>query len=83
MLRCTPRFRNGSINCLADHRAGAAAKPHIADIALEDWRDRDGPILLKKSIFPNVQNFPEALVRSSGNYMGGHMSSPISNRQAS
>jgi hypothetical protein len=38
---------------------------------------------LKKSIFSNVQNFPEALVRSSGNYMGGHMSSPISNRQAS
>jgi hypothetical protein len=34
---------------------------------------------LKKSIFPNVQNFPEALVRSSENYMGGHMSSPISN----
>jgi hypothetical protein len=42
-----------------------------------------GSILLKKSIFSNVQNFPEALVRLSENYMGGHMSSPISNRQAS
>jgi hypothetical protein len=42
-----------------------------------------GSILLKKSIFSNGQKFPEALVRLSENYMGGHMSSPISNRQAS
>jgi hypothetical protein len=47
-------------------------------------RTRNGlmTMLLKKSIFSNGQNFPEALVRSSENYMGGHMSSPISNRQA-
>jgi hypothetical protein len=40
-------------------------------------------MLLKKSIFSNGQNFPEALMHSSENYMGGHMSRPISNRQAS
>jgi len=41
------------------------------------------PMLLKKSIFSNGQNFPGALVRSSENYMGGHVTSPISNWQAS
>jgi hypothetical protein len=30
-------------NCPGDHRAVAAAKPHITDIAAEDWRRRDGP----------------------------------------
>jgi hypothetical protein len=38
---------------------------------------------VEKSIFSNGQNFPDALVRSSENYMGGHMSSQIFNRQAS
>jgi hypothetical protein len=41
------------------------------------------PILLKNSIFSNGQNLPDALVRSSKNYMGRHMSSQIFNRQAS
>jgi hypothetical protein len=37
----------------------------------------------KKSVSPNEQNFPEALVRPSENYVGGHMINPISNRQPS
>jgi len=31
------------MNCLADDRAVAAAKPHVTDITAEDWRGRDGP----------------------------------------
>jgi hypothetical protein len=42
-----------------------------------------GPILLKKSVFADEQNFPEAPVRSSENYMGGHVIYPIFNRQPS
>jgi hypothetical protein len=41
------------------------------------------PILLKKSVFPNEQNFPEALARLYENYMGGHIVRSISNRQPS
>jgi len=40
-------------------------------------------ILLKKSFFASEQNFLEALVRSSKNYVRGHMISLISNRQPS
>jgi hypothetical protein len=35
-------------------------------------RGRLGPMLLKKSVFPNEQNFRRALVRSSENYVGAH-----------
>jgi hypothetical protein len=38
---------------------------------------------LQNSVFANEQNFPEALVRPSENYVGGHMIDPISNRQPS
>ncbi|MFY9900361.1 MAG: hypothetical protein WAK67_21590 [Xanthobacteraceae bacterium] len=41
---------------------------------------RFGSMLLKKSVFANEQFFPEALVRSSENYVGGHMINPISNQ---
>lgn len=41
------------------------------------------PMLSKKSFLGVKQNFPEALVRSAENYIGGHMISPISNRQPS
>jgi hypothetical protein len=30
------------INCLADHRAGATARPHIADTKADDRRGREG-----------------------------------------
>jgi hypothetical protein len=42
-----------------------------------------GSILLKKSVFPNEQNFPEALARPYENYMGGHIVRSISNLQPS
>jgi hypothetical protein len=32
------------MNCLANYRAVAAAKPHITDITAEDWRGREGPV---------------------------------------
>jgi hypothetical protein len=41
------------------------------------------PILLQNSFLGCVQNFPEALVRSLKNYVGGHMIDPISNRHPS
>ena len=41
---------------------------------------RFGSMLLKKSVFANEQFFPEALVRSSENYVGGRMINPISNQ---
>ena len=42
-----------------------------------------GPMLLKKSFWRYEQIFTEALVRRSENDVGGHMISPISNRQLS
>jgi len=41
---------------------------------------RFGSMLSKKSVFANEQFFPEALVRSSENYVAGHMINPISNQ---
>jgi hypothetical protein len=41
------------------------------------------PNLLQNSVFANKQNFPEALVRRSEIYVGGHMIDPISNLQPS
>jgi hypothetical protein len=40
-------------------------------------------MLLKKSFWGYEQIFTEALVRRSENDVGGHMISPISNRQPS
>jgi len=37
-------------------------------------------MLSKKSVFANEQFFPEALVRSSENYVAGHMINPISDQ---
>ena len=44
---------------------------------------RDGSMLLKKSFWGYQQIFTEALVGRSENDVGGHMISPISNRQPS
>ncbi|MGB7040733.1 MAG: hypothetical protein WBD83_14190 [Xanthobacteraceae bacterium] len=41
---------------------------------------RFGSILLKKPLFPNERNFPEALMNSSENHVGGHLISPVFNR---
>ena len=41
------------------------------------------PIVLQNSFLKYVQNFPDALVRSPENYVGGHMINQNSNRQPS
>jgi hypothetical protein len=41
------------------------------------------PIVLQNSVFANEQNFPEALVHSFENNVGGHMIDLFSNRQPS
>ena len=38
---------------------------------------RFGSMLSKKSVFANEQFLPEALMRSSENYVGGHLINPI------
>ena len=44
---------------------------------------RFGWIVLQNSFWGCVKNFLGSLMRSPGNYVGGHMIDPISNRESS
>jgi len=41
------------------------------------------PIVLQNSFWGCAKNFLGSLARSPGNYVGGHMIDPISNRESS
>ena len=49
----------------------------------EDLRVALPPIVLQNSFWGCVKNFLGSLMRSPGNYVGGHMIDPISNRESS
>ena len=51
--------------------------------AKPDARVRFAPIVLQNSFWGCVKNFLGSLMRSPGNYVGGHMIDPISNRESS
>jgi hypothetical protein len=55
------------------YMTGIRSKTHITDITAEDWRGRDGPILLQKSFCMINREICWLWVRRSNKYVGGHL----------